>query len=30
MEEYMRLPLMPVSDDLRNRINSETKRLIAL
>ncbi len=30
MGEYMRLPLMPVSDDLRNRINSETKRLIAL
>ena len=30
MDEYMRLPLMPVSDDLRNRINSETKRLIAL
>ena len=30
MDEYMRLPLMPVSDGLRNRINSETKRLIAL
>ena len=30
MDDYMRLPLMPVSDDLRNRINSETKRLIAL
>jgi len=26
----MRLPLMPVSDDLRNRIISETKRLIAV
>ena len=30
MDEYMRLPLMPVSDDLRNRIISETNRLIAL
>ena len=30
MDEYMRLPLMPVSDNLRNRIISETKRLIAL
>ena len=30
MDEYMRLPLMPVSDGLRNRINSETKRLISL
>ena len=29
MDEYMRLPLMPVSDNLRNRIISETKRLIA-
>ena len=29
MDEYMRLPLMPVSDHLRNRIISETKRLIA-
>ena len=28
MDEYMRLPLMPVSDNLRNRIISETKRLI--
>ena len=28
MDEYMRLPLMPVSDGLRNRIISETKRLI--
>ena len=30
MDEYMRLPLMPVSDNLRNRIISETNRLIAL
>ena len=30
MDEYMRLPLMPVSDHLRNRIISETNRLIAL
>ena len=30
MAEYMRLPLMPVSDDLRNRIILETNRLIAL
>ena len=30
MDEHMRLPLMPVSDNLRNRIISETKRLIAL
>ena len=30
MDEYMRLPLMPVSDGLRDRIISETKRLIAL
>ena len=30
MDEYMRLPLMPVSDGLRDRIISETKRLIVL
>ena len=30
MDEYMRLPLMPVSDNLRNRIISETKRLIVV
>lgn len=28
MEEYMRLPLFPVSDGLRNRITAETKKLI--
>jgi 4-hydroxy-tetrahydrodipicolinate synthase len=30
MDDYMRLPLMPVSDNLRNRIISETKRLIVV
>lgn len=29
MEEHMRLPLYPVSDGLRNRITTETKRLLA-
>lgn len=28
MEEYMRLPLVPVSDDLRSKIEQETKKLI--
>ncbi len=30
MEEQMRLPLMPVSDGLRSRIQSETSRLLKL
>jgi 4-hydroxy-tetrahydrodipicolinate synthase len=29
MEEYMRLPLFPVSDGLRTRISNETKKLLA-
>jgi len=29
MEEYMRLPLVPVSDGLRTRISNETKKLLA-
>lgn len=29
MQENMRLPLFPVSDDLRSRIQSETKRILA-
>jgi hypothetical protein len=28
MEEYMRLPLYPVSDGLRSRINAETAKLV--
>ena len=28
MEEHMRLPLYPVSDDLRSRISNETKKLL--
>lgn len=28
MEEHMRLPLYPVSDNLRERINQETKKLV--
>jgi len=28
MEEHMRLPLFPVSDDLRNRIIAETNRIL--
>ena len=28
MEEHMRLPLYPISDDLRSRISNETKKLL--
>ena len=30
MNETMRLPLVPVSDELRNRIQAETKRILSL
>jgi 4-hydroxy-tetrahydrodipicolinate synthase len=30
MEETMRLPLYPVSDSLRNRIQEETKNILKL
>jgi hypothetical protein len=29
MQETMRLPLFPVSDGLRTRIQAETKRILA-